>query len=144
MKTGFNSVLMGALAVGISIVIVLGGILLALAEGNQTTSIAAYPTLESIDSSTPTIQPTAQYTPTEFPTGIPTVLPTATPSPSPTMTPTFELTETETIESTSCDYQSSSVVRCNNYFKNKCSSYVQQARKLYLENDANFRGFRQM
>ena len=31
----------------------------------------------------------------------------------------------------------------DNYFRNKCSSYVEQARKLYIENDTSFRGFRQ-
>jgi LysM repeat protein len=103
-NNGLNSMLLGALAVGISIVIVLGGILLALAEGGQTTSITAFPTLESISSSTPTTQPTAQNTPTEIPTRIPTVVPTATASPSPTMTPTVELAGSETVESAACDY----------------------------------------
>lgn len=32
----------------------------------------------------------------------------------------------------------------NNYFKNKYLSYVEQARKLYIENDTKFRGFRQI
>lgn len=104
MNNGLNGLLLGALAVGISIIIVLGSILLALAEGGQTTSIAAFPTLESIDGSTPTTQPTAQDTPTRIPTEIPTASPTATPSPSPTMTPTIELTGTETIEPAACDY----------------------------------------
>ena len=104
MNSGLSSILLGALAIGISIVIVLGSIFLALAEGHQTSSIAAFPTLESIDSSTPTTQPTAQNTPTEIPTEIPTVVPTVTPSPSPTMTPAVESTGTETIEPTACAY----------------------------------------
>ena len=32
----------------------------------------------------------------------------------------------------------------NNYFKNQSSSYIEQARKLYMEQDAGFRGFRQL
>ncbi|UCE00585.1 MAG: LysM peptidoglycan-binding domain-containing protein [Chloroflexota bacterium] len=58
MKNGFlgiSSVLVGALAAGFSIILVLGGILLAFAEGRQSNSFASYPTLESIDINTPAL-----------------------------------------------------------------------------------------
>ena len=78
---GLSSVLLGALAAGVSIVIVMGSILLAFSETNQVNTIADYPTLESIDILTPTTQVTA----TEVPQG-------TTASPTPSKEPTSTIT----------------------------------------------------
>ena len=96
---GLNSVFLGAFAAGISIVIVFGSMLLAFTEGAQTSSIAAYPTLESIDISTPSIQ----LTPTEAPTETSISMPTTTPLPSPTLSPTVIRTESQSAEPAVCD-----------------------------------------
>jgi LysM repeat protein len=95
---GLSSVFLGALAAGISIVIVMGSILLAFTEASQTSSIASYPTLESIDISTPTVQPTATEIAAEPATSTPTREPTATLTLSPTMT----TTETQVTEAAAC------------------------------------------
>lgn len=85
---GISGLLIGILAAGLSIAIVLGSIVLAFAEGGQTTSIASFPTLESVDISTPstsTIPPptiTATADPTSTPTDTPTLTPTLTPTTS--------------------------------------------------------------
>ncbi len=89
MKNGLfgSSVVLGVLAAGLSIVIVLGSILLAFTEGGQTTSFASFPTLESVDSSTPSTQGTAP--PANTATLNPT--PTQTRTNPPTLTPTLTL-----------------------------------------------------
>lgn len=96
---GLSSVILGALAAGVSIVIVMGSILLAFSEGNQTSSIAAYPTLESIDISTPSIQTTATGIPTDTSTSTPTVKPSA----MATLSPTVTTTKTVVTDSTACN-----------------------------------------
>ncbi len=90
MKNGLfgSSVLLGALAAGLSIVIVLGSILLAFTEGGQTTSFASFPTLESVDSSTPSTQITAPPANTAT---INTATIDPTPTDPPTLTPTGTL-----------------------------------------------------
>lgn len=95
---GLSSLILGAIAAGISIVIVLGSIMLAFTEGGQTSSVAAYPTLESIDISTPL----TQHTPTEVSTEMATDVPTATPSPSPNLSPTVIRTETQSSQTVVC------------------------------------------
>lgn len=85
---GSSSVFLGVLAAGLSIVIVLGSILLAFTEGGQTTSFAAFPTLESVDSSTPSTQITAP------PANTATSNPSSTPTPNPTRPPTLAPTGT--------------------------------------------------
>jgi LysM repeat protein len=91
---GISGVVIGALAVGLSVAIVLGSIVLAFAEGGQTTSIASFPTLESVD-----ISPTS--TPTSPPATATKPKPTQTPTNTPTQTPT--LIPTASTESVSCD-----------------------------------------
>jgi LysM repeat protein len=90
---GINSVILGAIAAGLSIVIVLGSVLLALTEVAQTTSITSVPTLESVDIATP-------LTPA---TPVPTIPPTSTPTKTspPTLTPTMAITATE--QEAQCD-----------------------------------------
>jgi len=88
---GISSVFFGALAAGLSIVIVLGSILLAFTEGGQTTSFASFPTLESVAISTPSIQGTTP------PANTPTINPTPTPTPIPTHTPTLTPTTILTV-----------------------------------------------
>lgn len=92
---GISGLLIGALAAGLSIAIVLGSIVLAFAEGGQTTSISSFPTLESVEISTPSNPPPSPTANT------PTVKPTQTPTSTPTRTPT--LTLTPTAESYTCD-----------------------------------------
>ena len=92
---GISSVFLGALAAGLSIVIVLGSILLAFTEGGQTTSFASFPTLESVDSSTPSTQAAAP------PANTATINPTPTPTDPPTLTPTG--TQTALTETDLCD-----------------------------------------
>ncbi len=87
---GISSVFLGVLAAGLSIVIVLGSILLAFTEGGQTTSFASFPTLESVDSSTPTTQATAPPANTAT-INTATIDPTPTPTNPPTLTPTATL-----------------------------------------------------
>ncbi|MBE9473281.1 MAG: LysM peptidoglycan-binding domain-containing protein [Chloroflexi bacterium] len=92
---GISSVFLGALAAGLSIVIVLGSMLLAFTEGGQTTSFASFPTLESVDISTPSNQGTAP------PANTPTINPTPIPTNQPTLTPTLilsALTESDLCE----------------------------------------------
>jgi LysM repeat protein len=98
---GLSSVIAGALAAGVSIVIVMGSILLASSEGTQTSAIAAYPTLESIDTSTPPVE----FTATELPADTATIAPTITPSATATLTPTLTLVSTEfrSTEPTPCE-----------------------------------------
>ena len=96
---GLSSVILGVLAAGVSIAIVMGSILLAFSEGNQTSPIAAYPTLESIDISTPSVQPTATEIPAENATSTPTKKPSATATLSPTMT----TTKTQVTYTAACD-----------------------------------------
>jgi LysM repeat protein len=96
---GLNSLLLGALAAGLSIVIVMGSILLAFTEGGQTSSVAAYPTLESIDISTPSTQQTPTDDYTETVTSIPTETPTATE----TLSPTETNTATQVAEAAACE-----------------------------------------
>ena len=94
---GISSVFLGALAAGLSIVIVLGSMLLAFTEGGQTTTFASFPTLESVAISTPSTPGTAP------PANTPTINPTPTPTPTnqPTLTPTVILTALT--ESDLCD-----------------------------------------
>ena len=96
---GLSSVILGALAVGVSIVIVMGSILLAFSEGNQTSPIAAYPTLESIDISTPSVQSTDTEVPADTATSTPTKKPSATATLSPTLTTTI----IQVTDSAACD-----------------------------------------
>ena len=93
MKGGFygrSSIILGALAAGISVVIVLGSLLLAFTEGGQSSEIASFPTIESVDINTPLPQETTPPpdTPTSTltaqPTDTPTETTTETASPSPT------------------------------------------------------------
>lgn len=85
---GLNSIFLGALAAGLSIVIVLGSLLLAFTEGGGTTSIASYPTLESVGIFTPSPEPrtsapnTPTFTPTIQPSPTSTQTITASPVPS--------------------------------------------------------------
>ena len=88
MKSGFyarSSIFFGALAAGISVVIVLGSLLLAFTEGGQSSSIASYPTIESVDINTPLPQETTS--PPNTPTSTPTLQPTDTPTEKSTLTP---------------------------------------------------------
>jgi LysM repeat protein len=96
---GLSSVFLGALAAGVSIIIVMGSVLLAFSEGNQTSPIDAYPTLESIDISTPTVQ----YTATEIPTEMATSTPTRRPSETATLSPTVTTIKIEVTETAACD-----------------------------------------
>lgn len=96
---GLNSLFLGALAAGLSIVIVMGSILLAFTEGGQTSSVAAYPTLESIDISTPPILQTPTEALIETVASMPTEAPTATA----TLSPTVAITETQVTETAACD-----------------------------------------
>lgn len=96
---GLSSVILGALAAGVSIVIVMGSILLAFSEGKQTSSIAAYPTLESIDISTPSIQTTATGIPAETSTSTPTIKSSATS----TLSPTVTTIKTQVTDSAACN-----------------------------------------
>jgi len=94
---GISSIFLGVLAAGLSIVIVLGSMILAFTEGGQTTSFASFPTLESVDISTPANQGTTP------PANTPTIDPTPTPTPTnlPTLTSTLILaavTESELCE----------------------------------------------
>lgn len=92
---GLSSFLVGVLAAGISVVIVMGSILLSLSESSKPQSIAAYPTLESIDLITPTIEITEQVVPSETATKIPTKTPTHTITISPTLISTLTHTPVE-------------------------------------------------
>ena len=103
MRSGFvglGSIFLGTIAAGISIVIVMGSILLAFSETNQTKSVADYPILESIDILTPTIQNTATAVQEEK------AIATATIKPVSTTPPPISPTITETLVSTpsSCDF----------------------------------------
>lgn len=81
--------IVGLFAAGILILIVLGSIILAFAEGDQTGSIASFPTLESIDLPTSTSSPTqSRVTMTSTATETPTQTITLTPSPTLTRTST--------------------------------------------------------
>ncbi len=91
---GLSGLLIGALAVGLSVAIVLGSIVLAFAEGGQTNSIASLPTLESVD-----ISPTS--TPTSPPATATKPDPTRTATHTPTLTPT--LTQAASAEPTECE-----------------------------------------
>lgn len=97
---GLSSVLLGALAAGVSIVIVMGSILLAFSETNQVNTIADYPTLESIDILTPTTQVNATEKPQET-TSSPT--PSKEPTSTITLSPTVTKTETQVTEAAACD-----------------------------------------
>lgn len=96
---GLSSLFLGAIAAGVSIVIVLGSIMLSFTEGGQTSSVAAYPTLESIDISTPPIQDTPTVIATERATSLPTEVPT----PTVTFSPTLTNTATQTSQTAACD-----------------------------------------
>ncbi|MES0361115.1 MAG: LysM peptidoglycan-binding domain-containing protein [Anaerolineales bacterium] len=90
MKGGFygrSSVFLGALAAGISVVIVLGSLLLAFTEGGQSSSIASYPTIESVDINTPLPQETTPPPNTPTPTNTPTLESTNTPTGTATLSP---------------------------------------------------------
>lgn len=84
---GFNSVILGGLAAGLSIAIVLGGLLLAFTEGGRSVSIEAFPTLESVSIITPTAP---EPTPTAV---LPTTTPTAILSPTATLPLVVEVSE---------------------------------------------------
>jgi LysM repeat protein len=89
-KSGFyarSSVFFGALAAGISVVIVLGSLLLAFTEGGQSSSITSYPTIESVDINTPLPQETTPPPNTPSPTNTPTLEPTNTPTGTSTLSP---------------------------------------------------------
>lgn len=88
--------IVGLFAAGILILIVLGSIILAFAEGNQTGSIASFPTLESIDIPTNTSSPTQSKVTTTSTT-------TKSPTPTITLTPSPTITRTSTGETGNCD-----------------------------------------
>lgn len=97
MKNGLfslNSIILGGLAAGLSVVIVLGSLLLAFTEGGRSPSIESFPTIESVSIFTPTevIPTTTAYSPT--------ITPTRTPPPTPTAVVLLEVTEAPEI----CDY----------------------------------------
>ena len=92
---GLSSFLVGILAAGLSVVIVMGSILLALSESSQPQSIAAYPTLESIDLFTPTTGITEIGIPSDTATKIPSKTPTLTATNSPTLVSTAVQTTIE-------------------------------------------------
>jgi LysM repeat protein len=96
---GLGSVFIGFLAAGVSIAIVMGSILLAFSEAGQITSIDSYPTLESIDVVTPTIQPTAAPALVDAATPTSTKQATSTAS----RTPTLTSTGTSLAEETACN-----------------------------------------
>ncbi len=88
---GLNSVILGGLAAGLSIAIVLGSLLLALTEGGRSSTFDSFPTLESVNLLTPTATPTL---------GIPTITPTR--NVPPTSTPQVVLEESAEIEN--CEF----------------------------------------
>lgn len=82
---GMSSLFIGAVATGLSVVIVLGSILIAITESNGFPSLAAYPTLEVLATlPSPSASPTDSQlpTPTNQPTNTATTSPTFTPSPT--------------------------------------------------------------
>jgi LysM repeat protein len=92
-KDGFsrgNSVLLGVIIAGISIVIVLGSLLLSFTEGTEIASLVAFPTLENVDIITP--RPSHTSSPTPVPSLtltselVHTLTSTLSPSPTPTLT----------------------------------------------------------
>ncbi len=92
---GLNSVILGGLAAGLSIAIVLGSLLLAFTEGGRSTPLDSFPTLESVNIFNPT--PPEALLATRFPTITPTKkLPTPT-STQPIIAEVFEEPEV-------CDY----------------------------------------
>lgn len=89
MILGINSVLLGILTAGLSLIVVLGSFLLALTEGGQALSYATMPTLESVETyPSPTI-PSPTFTTTATPTTTITITSSPTSSPTSTMTPTL-------------------------------------------------------
>jgi LysM repeat protein len=94
---GLNSVILGGLAAGLSVVIVLGSMLLAFTEGVESESIESFPTLESLDTITP---PPPPATPTDIPPTIPPAI-TITLTDLPTLTPTTVMITAEDPEQ--CD-----------------------------------------
>lgn len=84
---GLNSVILGGLATGLSIAIVLGSLLLSFTEGGRSSSFDAFPTLESVNLITPTAAaplPGAQ---------VPTITPTIQTPPTPSPQVVAEITE---------------------------------------------------
>lgn len=84
---GRSSVILGALAAGISVVIVLGSLLLAFTEGGQSSEMASFPTIESVDIHTPSPQETTPPPSTATATSTATREPTRTPTPTATLSP---------------------------------------------------------
>ena len=75
------------MAAGISVVIVLGSLLLAFTEGGQSSEIASFPTIESVDINTPLPQETTPPSNTPTATNTPTLEPTSTPTGTSTLSP---------------------------------------------------------
>jgi LysM repeat protein len=93
---GLNSVILGGLAAGLSVVIVLGSMLLAFTEAGGSQTIESFPTLESVD----TITSPPPTPPPAIPSAIPpTITPTMTAPP--TLTPTTVMMAAE--EQEQCD-----------------------------------------
>jgi hypothetical protein len=76
---GINSVVLGGLAAGLSIAIVLGSLLLTFTESGHSTSVDSIPTLESVGLFTPTalVHSPVSSSPTITPTKMPTLTSTA-------------------------------------------------------------------
>jgi LysM repeat protein len=81
---GINSVLLGILTAGLSVMIVYGSFLLAFTEGGQSPSTSSYPTLEIVEVFSPSPVPSQIHLPTASTT--PTAVPSISPTPEPTIT----------------------------------------------------------
>jgi LysM repeat protein len=86
---GVNSAVLGVMTTGISVIIVLGSVLLALTEGGQSHSLEPIPTLQNVEfittltESSPTVSvSTSTNTNTPTPTHVPTITETLTSIPS--------------------------------------------------------------
>ncbi len=91
---GINSVVLGGLAAGLSIAIVLGSLLLTFTESGRSTSVDSIPTLESVD----------LFTPTALVPSLVTSLPEITPTKIPSPTSTAAVVAEASAEPEICDY----------------------------------------
>lgn len=93
--SGINSVILGVIIAGTSIVIVLGSLLLSFTEGTEIALVAAFPTLENVAILTPLISltPSPSPTPSLTLTSKPSLTPTSTLAPSQTPTLTLMVCE---------------------------------------------------
>jgi LysM repeat protein len=93
--SGINSVILGVIIAGTSIVIVLGSLLLSFTEGTEIALVAAFPTLENVAILTPLISltPSPSPTPSLTLTSTPSLTPTSTLAPSQTPTLTLMVCE---------------------------------------------------